>query len=238
MSHGRIRGYRPPVAPLTRKPGDSQSAPGKVEIKQARGGTLGPGQHLTLPARTGLAHYRDHFDARERPDYEARLKGETKPPSEQPATPQAGQSNFDPSVLVRPRPVEAEEEEPLEDESKESGSEPEPFERVTCELQGGLFTLAEGSLDAHRHPLCTLEAFLDGDVPHISVAVDLDSIPYGTPLSIRALDAHFGRPLPFRAVSETERTAKAKRSYLEICVSSDDPAMVAALDRRLAVTLG
>jgi hypothetical protein len=243
MSHGRIRGYRPPVLPTGPKPGQTPGERGRVGMKPT-GPILGPGQHLVLPARTGLANLRDHFDARERPDYEARLKGEVQKPVDPDAmanpaalAPQPGEPPLD--FLAR-MPLAEDEAEPdgSRDDESEAGGAGEPFAPRTIELQGGLFTLADGSLDAEQHPLCTLEALLDGDVPFVSVAVDLGCVPYGLPMGIAALDAAFGRPIPFRAVHQTERTAGAALGYIEICVSEASAELVRALDRPLTVRLG
>jgi hypothetical protein len=255
MSHGRIRGYRPPVLPLAPKPKEGAADKARVLLKP-QGPVLGPGQHIVLPGRTGLAHLRDHFDARQQPDYEARLKGEARRPEEgkdaalqQPQVP-VPDSSFSPAALAaeamlrrlpsteEPEVSDEEEGQHGEEGAEEGGVEEPPFDSRTVELQGGLFTLAEGSLDAEQHPLATLEAFLDGDVAVVSVAVDLAVIPYGLPLSIPALDAAWGRPIAFRALHQTERTAGAGFAYLEICVSATEEQLVRAIDRPLTVTFG
>ncbi len=243
MSHGRIRGHRPPVLPTGPKPGQSPGERGHVGMKPT-GLVLGPGQHLVLPGRTGLAHLHDHFDARERPDYEARLKGEAQKPVDPdvlanpaPLAPPPAEASLD---FVAHMPLAEDDSETTRDDDGPPGDlgEAEPFASRTIELQGGLFTLAEGSLDAEQHPLRTLEAFLDGDVPFVSVAVDLGCLPYGLPMAIAALDAALGRPIPLRAVHQTERTAGAAVGYLEICVSEATPDLIRALDRPLTVVLG
>lgn len=291
MAVGPIRGgVRPPVNPVQEKPqGADQATPQKV-LEKALDGVLKPGQHMVLPARTGLANFKDHFDARVRPEYDKLLKGETRAESKDATHESAPEARADdaastslaaesalsmmdllPPVIVpqgtigvRPSIVaDAEETEEAEERRRRGGGqqEPEPeehqtdpgdggedpdfagpppveLEARTVELQAGLFTLDEGSVDVGSRRLCTLEAFLDGDVPYVSCAVDLQAIPEGAALRLPALDAAVGRPVKLRAVHQNERTEGVGAAYLEVCVSEPTDALRAALERIVAVEIG
>jgi hypothetical protein len=287
----RIRGNGLPqtVPKVVEKPAEGPGA--AVAGGTAEPGVLKPGQQLVLPARTGLQHYRDHFDARPQVDYQTRLGGEaaaakadaeqgapdlaTEPGLEPEMTPEAFDDALSlmdqlPPILLSPaalaraaaataRKVEPEPEpdpEPttdpglLDDEpssdleseldaESESESESEvEVEPRTYEAQVGVFTLDDGSLDASGRRLCTLEAYLDGDVPHVSVAVDLEALPAGARLRIPALEAACGQTVPLRAVHETERTRGVGAAYLEVCVSEPDGPLARALLGLLQVHVG
>jgi len=282
MAVGPLRGGGGPLLPL---PGDKSQLEAKQPqklLEKAVDGVLKPGQHLVLPARTGLAHLADHFDARVQPEYAKLLKGETEP-RDADGSPAAGahvetQANQEASafaaqsalqmmdllpqiVLPQPLPkaraaestdapeVEAQErwEPPLDgDDDEEPGDGPDEdfagpapeLEKRSLELQAGLFTLEEGSVDVRERRLCTLEAFLDGDVAFVSCAVDLDAIPDGAALRIPALDAAVGRPVRLRAMHQNERTAGVGSAYLEVCVSEATERWRAALERIVVVELG
>lgn len=113
----------------------------------------------------------------------------------------------------------------VEEEEEEDEPEFQPPELVVAaeswrgEVELGVFTLEESSLDAQGKRLCTLEAFLDGDVPFVSIACDLTAFPYGTPLRLPDLEAEVGRQVPLIAVAETSRTQGIGRLLVELCVS-------------------
>lgn len=244
MAIGPLRGGgSPPITPPGPNPKEAEVAP-KV-LEKAVDGVLKPGQHLLLPAGTGLAHFRDHFDAREAPSYEKLLKGEAPAPPAQasasaPTSPeqQAALARAM-SMLERLPTTSAAPEDPEELELPSPKSQPpEPLPARTLEMQGGLFTLDEGSLDVHGRRLKTLEAFLDGDVDAVSVAVDLEAIAEGTPLRIAALEAALQRSVPLRAVHQTERTQGTGTALLEVCVSERSAQWAALLETVLVVELG
>ena len=269
-------GLHPPIRPVTTKP---QSEQAKELLEKAVGGVLKPGQHLVLPAKTGLAHFSDHFDARTQPDYDKLLKGETaqsssaKAAEEAPADAHADaaatafaqesalalmdllpQIPVPPPLALARKPLtdeELEDEDEAQERRQEHG-EPESgdggedadfvglapaMEPRTLELQAGTFTLDEGSIDVRERRLCTLEAFLDGDVAFVSCAVDMNAIPDGAELRIPALDAAAGRPVRLRAVHQTARTEGVGGAYLEVCVSDPD-AWRSVLDTIVAVQVG
>lgn len=256
----RVRGGGShPLPPATLKSGQTEAQRPKKVLEQALDGVLKPGQHLVMPARTGLSQLADHFDARQKPDYDKLLKGETSPQAsaskspedspearaaEQAATAFAAESAMAMLDLLPPMPVQTREAEldevdddplPEREEPRDSEEDP-PHEPRTLELQGGIFTLDEGSVDVASRRLCTLEAHLDGDVQFVSCAVDLHAIPEGTELRIPALEAAVGKPVRLRAVHQTSRTEGVGTAYLEVCVS-DPEAWRAVLDAVLAVQL-
>ncbi|MBS2031934.1 MAG: hypothetical protein JST54_28815 [Deltaproteobacteria bacterium] len=283
MAVGPVRGGgpNPAIQPLTRKPAGADADPTKPVLEKAVDGVLKPGQHMTMPARTGMAHFADHFDARIAPEYDKLLKGETQaeasaskaaaeeaPPeahADEAATAWANESamamlDLLPQIPVPPpipmsRPALARDVEDMEEEEearreRHENPEPEPQDgddegdeelafvaRRTLELQAGTFTLDEGSIDVGERRLCTLEAFLDGDVPFVSCAVDMNAISDGTELRIPALDAAAGRPVRLRAVHQTARTEGVGAAYLEVCVSDPD-AWRSVLDSIVAVHVG
>lgn len=284
MAVGPIRGgVRPPVPAVQEKPQGADAQPKKV-LEKALDGVLKPGQHLVLPARTGLAHFKDHFDARTRPEYDKLLKGETRaseskataaeaPVDDAAATSLAAESALSmmdllPPVVVPQQAIAvrqsnlAEAEETEEAEERRRGREqPEDEEWVTdpgeedpdpefapppqvelesrlVELQAGLFTLEEGSVDVGSRRLCTLEAHLDGDVPYVTVAVDLQAIPEGASLRIPALEAAFGRPVTLRALHQNARTEGVGTAYLEVCVSEPTEELRSVLEKIVSVEIG
>jgi hypothetical protein len=309
MGVDRLRGPRPPISPVTTKPAGTEQEDNSQQVEhQTTPGVLKPGQRPVLPARTGLSHFPDHFDARSKPDYDKQLKGETKTTNveheaashsdvhaEPPADDDAARTAFaqdaalelmsflppsvvsDPGALLATRIQRDDVDAADEDEKDEGRSKhqhpgawaddedadpddehfdedagederpsfefalPEPERPVVArsiELQGGLFTLDEGSLDAKEHRLCTLEAFLDGDVPFVSVAVDLEEIPYGAALSVPSLDAALGRHVVLRAVHQNERTEGCGSAYVEICVSERTAENERLFERLLTVQVG
>jgi hypothetical protein len=247
MAIGPLRGGGSPhIKPPTEKPRDGQADVAPRVLEKAVDGVLKPGQHLLLPAGTGLAHLRDHFDARQTPGYDKLLKGEAPTPAAQntstPAPSVAQQALVAGAMamlerLPSARSVDVTEAEP-ERQPQDGPVEIAPLLPRTLELQGGLFTLDEGSLDVGGRRLATLEAFLDGDVEFVSVAVDLAAIGPGVSLRIPALETALGQAIPLRAVHQTERTLGTGTALLEVCVSERDPRWSALLDRILTVELG
>lgn len=62
-----------------------------------------------------------------------------------------------------------------------------------------------GNVDRKSRPLYSLQQFLAGQAPYVSVAVDPDAFPvYGEELRIKELEERYGRRLVFRAVDTGE----------------------------------
>jgi len=76
-----------------------------------------------------------------------------------------------------------------------------------------------GPNDMIGKPLHTLQAFLAGKAPYVSVAMDKQAgLPYGTKLRIPELEKKYGRPIEFRVV-DTGSAFKGKgTSRIDICV--------------------
>lgn len=247
MAIGPLRGGgSPPLKPLTEKPREAQADVAPRVLEKAVDGVLEPGRHLLLPAGTGLAHFRDHFDARGLPGYEKLLKGEAPDPQARSAVEPAPLTAHQQAVMagalgvLERLPLGLGNLEPDDEPPSPDAHAPRdllPPVRV-LELQGGLFTLEEGSLDVQGRRLCTLEAFLDGDVHEVSVAADLSAIPSGTRLRIPALEAALGREIAMRVVHQTERTEETGTALVEICVSAREARWAALLERLLTVELG
>jgi 3D (Asp-Asp-Asp) domain-containing protein len=57
-----------------------------------------------------------------------------------------------------------------------------------------------GYLDRKGKPLHTLQSYLAGKSPYVSVAMDSKAFKYGQPLRIPELEKKYGRPIDFRVV--------------------------------------
>jgi len=75
-----------------------------------------------------------------------------------------------------------------------------------------------GHFDRKGKRLNTLQDFLDGKAPYVSVAMDHKAgIPYGQPVRIAELEKKYGREIPFRVV-DTRGAFKGKgTSRIDIC---------------------
>ncbi len=80
--------------------------------------------------------------------------------------------------------------------------------------------LEGGFKDKLGKDLCTLQAYLRGEVPYVSVAMD-ESVRYGSKLCIPELNAKYGRNIEFRVV-DTGGAFKGKgHSRIDICVANE-----------------
>lgn len=70
--------------------------------------------------------------------------------------------------------------------------------------------------------LCTLQDFILGKVPFVSVAMDSDAFPYGTPLRIPEFEARFKVPITFLVVDTGRAFDKPGKNYdrIDICVKT------------------
>jgi 3D (Asp-Asp-Asp) domain-containing protein len=77
-----------------------------------------------------------------------------------------------------------------------------------------------GFKDRMGKPLHTLQDFLNGKAPYVSVAMDSKAFPYGTKLRIPELEKKYGRPIEFRVV-DTGGAFKGKgTSRIDICTAN------------------
>lgn len=80
-------------------------------------------------------------------------------------------------------------------------------------MEGGYF-------DRKGKPLNTLQAYLRGDAPFVSVAMDSKAFPYGTKLRIPELEAKYGRPIEFRVVDTGGAFKGRGTSRIDICTEN------------------
>ena len=78
-----------------------------------------------------------------------------------------------------------------------TGYFPEPKEGYASEKEA---KMEGGNLDERGNKLHTLQDFLENKAPWVSCAMDKDCLPYGTPISIPALNKIYLRQIPFRRV--------------------------------------
>ena len=96
--------------------------------------------------------------------------------------------------------------------------------------------LEGGPVDRRGNPLCTLQGFLAGSVPYVSVAMDhTNGLPYGTPLFIAALNAKYARLIPFLVVDTGSAFRDQGLTRLDICVADKAASLDAAVNATLDV---
>ena len=93
--------------------------------------------------------------------------------------------------------------------------------------------LEGGFKDRLGKPLKTLQQFLNGSAPYVSVAMDSTAFKYGTRLRIKELEQKYGRTIVFRVVDTGGAFRGRGRSRLDVCVQNKS----ASLDRTINGTL-
>ena len=93
--------------------------------------------------------------------------------------------------------------------------------------------LEGGFKDRVGKPLRTLQQFLSGSAPYVSVAMDSNAFKYGTRLRIRELDAKYGRAIIFRVVDTGGAFRGKVRTRIDICTANNK----ASLDPTINGTL-
>ena len=78
-----------------------------------------------------------------------------------------------------------------------------------------------GVNDRHGFPLQTLQAFLAGQAPWVSTAMDPHAFPYGAKLRIPEMDAHYGRAIPFRVVDTGGDFYGKGTTRIDVCSACD-----------------
>lgn len=77
-------------------------------------------------------------------------------------------------------------------------------------------------VDRHAQTVCTLERYLDGACPYVSVAIDQRlKVPNGTPLLIPEISALLGRKVPFRIVDTGSKKFFRGPRHIDIATDSD-----------------
>lgn len=77
-----------------------------------------------------------------------------------------------------------------------------------------------GFLDRRGKPLHTLQDYLAGRAPYVSVAMDKNAFPYGTKLRIPELEAKYGRQIEFRVVDTGGAFRGRGTSRIDICTAN------------------
>lgn len=90
-----------------------------------------------------------------------------------------------------------------------------------------------GTRDRVGNRLYTLQQYLAGKAPYVSVAMDSNAFPYGTHLRIPEIEAEYGRSIDFRVVDTGGRFRRKGTSRVDICTSgssaSHDPVINGSL---------
>lgn len=81
--------------------------------------------------------------------------------------------------------------------------------------------LQGGYRDMRRQPLHTLQAYLKGRAPYVSVAMDPHALPYGTELRILELERRYRRRIRFRVVDTGGAFFGKGTSRIDICTASE-----------------
>ncbi|MDP1829269.1 MAG: peptidoglycan-binding protein [Archangium sp.] len=112
-----------------------------------------------------------------------------------------------PSTPVRPR-------EPVD------GFEGEQFKARGTGYYPDSSAMEGGYVDRKGAKLNTLQDFLSGKAPYVSVAMDSKAFPYGTKLRIPELEAKYGKQIEFRVV-DTGGAFKGKgTSRIDVCTAN------------------
>jgi peptidoglycan hydrolase-like protein with peptidoglycan-binding domain len=80
--------------------------------------------------------------------------------------------------------------------------------------------LEGGFTDRVGKPLNTLQDYLSGKAPYVSVAMDSKAFPYGTKLRIPELEAKYGRPIDFRVVDTGSAFTGKGTGRIDICTAN------------------
>lgn len=76
-----------------------------------------------------------------------------------------------------------------------------------------------GFTDSHGHALGTLQGFLAGDDPHVSVAMQADILPWGTYLSLPEFDWKYGKTVIFRLCDTGGAFKGTGLTRMDICTA-------------------
>ncbi|PVD30046.1 hypothetical protein C0Q70_09307 [Pomacea canaliculata] len=79
-----------------------------------------------------------------------------------------------------------------------------------------------GYVDVRDHPLHTLQEFLAGSAPYVSVAMDEHlRIPYGTQICIKELNQKYHKFIVFKVVDTGPAFTNKGYSRIDICVRDE-----------------
>jgi hypothetical protein len=93
--------------------------------------------------------------------------------------------------------------------------------------------LEGGFTDRRGAKLHTLQQFLAGQAPYVSVAMDANAFAYGQRLRIKELEAKYGKPITFKVVDTGGAFRGKGRSRIDICTAN----RAASLDGTINGTL-
>lgn len=97
--------------------------------------------------------------------------------------------------------------------------------------------LEGGFVDRRGVKLRTLQDFLAGDAPYVSVAMDSNAFSYGQRLRIKELDAKYGRSIELRVVDTGGAFRGKGRSRMDICVKNRSASVDATINGTLHVDI-
>lgn len=95
--------------------------------------------------------------------------------------------------------------------------------------------LEGGFQDRKGRPLHTLQDYLAGRAPYVSVAMDKNAFPYGTKLRIPELEAKYGRPIEFRVVDTGGAFRGKGTSRIDICTENRAASLDATINGPLTL---
>ncbi len=95
--------------------------------------------------------------------------------------------------------------------------------------------LEGGFKDRLGKPLHTLQAYLAGNAPYVSVAMDSDAFRYGTKLRIPELERKYGRVIDFRVVDTGGAFEGEGTSRIDICVKNKSASLDPSVNRSLTL---
>lgn len=96
-------------------------------------------------------------------------------------------------------------------------------------------TMEGGFKDRLGKPLYTLQAYLAGNAPYVSVAMDSDAFRYGTKLRIPELERKYGRVIDFRVVDTGGAFEGKGTSRIDICTRNQSASVDPAVNRTLTL---
>ncbi|MGA9520143.1 MAG: peptidoglycan-binding protein [Myxococcaceae bacterium] len=92
-----------------------------------------------------------------------------------------------------------------------------------------------GYVDRKGHKLYTLQAYLAGKAPYVSVAMDSKAFPYGTKLRIAELEAKYGRQIEFRVVDTGGAFKGRGTSRIDICTANEKASLDPTINGKLTL---
>jgi peptidoglycan hydrolase-like protein with peptidoglycan-binding domain len=95
--------------------------------------------------------------------------------------------------------------------------------------------LEGGFLDRKGKPLNTLQDYLAGKAPYVSVAMDAKAFPYGTRLRIPELEKKYGRPIEFRVVDTGGAFRNKGTRRIDICTANEKASLDPTINGKLTL---